>query len=107
MTRNRKLFASREQVLARFTQPVETVPGFSLDAQVAASLQPYPAVSYEIEQRIGDGPWERKCRYGDDEELAVSRVRWWNRLLRGRRSYRVVCVCGASRSVYFGEGAHV
>lgn len=107
MTRNPKLFASREQVLARFTQPVETVPGFSLDAQVAASLKPFPAFSYEIEQRIGDGPWERKCRYGDDSEWAVTRVRYWNWLLRGRRSYRVVSVCGASRSVYFVEGSHV
>ncbi|KRG78076.1 hypothetical protein ABB30_04955 [Stenotrophomonas ginsengisoli] len=107
MTRNPKLFVSRDQVLARFTQPVETVPGFSLDAQVAASLQPFPAVSYEIEQRIGDGAWERKCRYGDDSERAVGRVRYWNWLLRGRRTYRVICVCGASRSVYFGGGAHV
>lgn len=107
MSRNRKLFVSREQVLARFTQPVETVPGFSLDAQVAASLQPIPAVTYEIEQRIADGPWERKCRYGADYEWAVTRVRYWNSLLRGRRSYRVICVCGASRSVFFERGQHV
>jgi len=74
-----------------------------LDVEVEA-LRVLPPVAYEIEQRIGDGDWQQKCRYGDDVAWAVERVRWWNALLRGRRSYRVVSVLGNSRSIVFGEG---
>jgi hypothetical protein len=74
-----------------------------LDAEVEA-LRVLPQVDYEIEQRIGDGDWQPKCRYGNDLDLPVARVRWWNRLLRGRRRYRVVSVQGASRTVVYAEG---
>lgn len=74
-----------------------------LDAEVEA-LRVLPKAEYFIEQRIGDGAWERKCRYGDNLAWAVSRVQWWNRLLRGRRRYRVVSVLGTSRTVVYAEG---
>lgn len=74
-----------------------------LDAEVEA-LRVLPQAEYVIEQRIGDGAWEQKCRYGDNLAWAVSRVQWWNRLLRGRRRYRVVSVLGASRTVVYAEG---
>lgn len=75
-----------------------------LDAEVEA-LRILPKLCYWIEQRIGDGPWLLKCRYGDDRAFATSRVQWWNRLLRGRRRYRVVSVLGASRTVVYAEGS--
>lgn len=74
-----------------------------LDEEVAA-LRAMPEPTYEIEQRIGHGEWAPKCRYGRDDALAVARARWWNALLRGRRSYRVVAVLGNTRTVVYGEG---
>lgn len=85
----------------RFFQPV---PASShLDADVAA-LRAMPEPTYEIEQRIADGDWLPKCRYGRDDAWAIERARWWNALLRGRRSYRVVVVLGDTRTVVYGEG---
>lgn len=74
-------------------------------ADEVASLLPMPQAEYWIQQRIGEGDWQLKCRYGQDVEWAVARAKWWNRLLRGRRQYRVVSVLGASVAVVFGEGA--
>lgn len=79
-------------------------PSSHLDEEVAA-LRAMPEPDYEIEQRIGDGPWLPKCRYGRDDAWAVARARWWNALLRGRRSFRVVAVLGSTRTVVYGEGA--
>ncbi|WP_152982606.1 hypothetical protein [Stenotrophomonas humi] len=87
----------------RFYQPLP--PSSHLDVEVE-SVRAMPEPEYVIEQRIGDGDWQQKCRYGGDVVWAVERVRWWNALLRGRRSYRVVAVLGSSRSVVFGEGMH-
>jgi hypothetical protein len=75
-----------------------------LDAEVEA-LRVLHELCYWIEQRIGDGPWLLKCRYGDDLAYAIARVQWWNRLLRGRRRYRVVSVLGTSRTVVYAEGS--
>lgn len=93
----------RRRVADEFRKPVPGI--FPLDAEVAALMRT-PVSEYWIEQSIAGGPWQRKCRYGDDLELAVSRVRWWNRLLRGRRSYRVVSVLGDCSTVIFGAGSH-
>lgn len=86
----------------RFYEPL---PASShLDVEVEA-LRAMPQPNYEIEHRIGDGPWLPKCRYGRDDAWAVARARWWNALLRGRRAYRVVAVLGSTRTVVYGEGA--
>lgn len=90
------------RVDARFFEP--RVSSSHLDADVAA-CHAMPRPMYEIEQRIGTGDWQPKCRYGFDDAWAVSRARWWNALLRGRRSYRVVAVLGDRRTVVYGEGA--
>lgn len=97
-----RLFVSASDRAKRFAAPVPGV--FPLAAEVAAML-PMPVAEYWIQQRIGDGVWTLKCRYGQDADLAVARVKWWNRLLRGRRSYRMVAVLGDSVAVLFGEGA--
>ncbi len=78
-------------------------PMSHLDAEVEA-LRTLPALEYFIEQRTPGGEWQSKCRYGDNLDLPVSRVRYWNRLLRGRRRFRVVAVMGASRTVVYAEG---
>lgn len=88
----------------RFYQPVKSTP--PLEAELHG-LRQLDQLGYEIEQKIGDGPWLPKCRYGMDVEFAHARMRWWNRLLRGRRQYRVVVVLGDSRTVVIGEGACV
>ena len=86
----------------RFFEPVPSVS--PLAAQIQGSMQ-LDRLGYEIEQRLGDGPWMPKCRYGLDIEFACYRMRYWNRLCRGRRSFRVVVVLGESRTVVAGEGA--
>lgn len=86
----------------RFRDPV---PGSSVVQ--AQPLGLVPPVSYEIEHRWSDGPWMPKCRYGSDLDFACYRVRYWNRLCRGRRTFRVVSVSGASRSVIYGDAAGV
>lgn len=92
----------RNRLHARFHDPVPGI--FPLDADVER-IRAMPVAEYWIQQRIGDGPWELKCHYGQDVDLAVERVIWWNRLLQRRRSYRVVSVLGSAVAVVYGEGA--
>lgn len=102
MADGKLLGVDRTAVRARFYAPVPGV--LPLDSDVE-SVRAMPVPEYWIQQRVGAGDWELKCRYGQDLEWAVERVRWWNRLLRGRRSYRVVSVLGRFYTVVFGEGA--
>ncbi|MBD9368387.1 hypothetical protein [Xanthomonas sp. XNM01] len=97
-----RLFVSAGDIAKRFRRPVLGVSPLEADV---ASVRVLPVAEYWIQQRIGDGDWQLKCRYGQDVEFAVARAKWWNRLLRGRRSYRVVSVLGQSLAVVFGEGA--
>lgn len=94
--------ADRNRQYARFHNPVPGV--FPLDADVER-IRAMPVPEYWIQQRLGEGDWELKCRYGQDVDWAVERVRWWNRLLRRRRTYRVVSVLGNAVAVVFEEGA--
>lgn len=89
----------RSRYFDRFHAPVPGV--FPLEAEVQATLHP----AYVIEHRTPDGVWSLHSRYGSDEAQALGRARWWSRLCRGRRQFRVCCVVGESSCVVMGEGA--
>lgn len=56
------------------------------------------ADGYQVEEVTGQGAQVLAC-YGLNEPAAVDACRWYNRLLRGRRVFRVVLRIGASVSV--------
>lgn len=95
---------SRSSWHDRFFEPV---PASAVPATCVVQADDLGELNYEIEHRWADGPWMPKCRYGSDLDFACYRARYWNRLCRGRRTFRVVSVSGSSRSVVYGEPAGV